>query len=131
MTEINISELSTFTRVYDPVSDSWVNGTGVPTGRMMPGIVVADDILYIIGGLDQGTSLSVNEQYIPFGYHGTLPSGSGFSLDNLTSIVVLTVVAAVIVVVAVLLLLFFKKRTKPVKNNFDGDTITSSPEVAV
>jgi len=127
ITEINITERSTFTRVYDPVSDIWVNGTGVSTSRMGPGVVVADDVLYVIGGMDKGQSLAVNEQYVPFGYHGTLPSGAAFSLDNL-AFMDLLVVVVVVAVVVVLLVFFLKKRGrgKQVKANPDGDSMSSS-----
>jgi len=125
-TAIN-KDASTYTTCYDPLNDVFVNGTGVSTVRMGPGVVVVDDVLYVIGGLAEGQSLAVNEQYVPFGYHGTLPSGSAFSLDNLAFMDVLVVVV-VVSVVAVLLLFFFKKRrgSKQVKANPEGESMSSS-----
>ncbi|MDR0460501.1 MAG: hypothetical protein LBH62_03555 [Nitrososphaerota archaeon] len=130
MTEINITELSTYTEVYDPVSNTWVNGTGVPTSRMTPGIVVVDDVLYIIGGVNHGESLTVNEQYIPFGYHGTLPS-AWFSLDNTQFVSALVVAVVVVVVVVIVLVIFFvknkRKQTKTILDNNASDF--SSPRL--
>ena len=124
MTELNITELSTFTRAYDPVSDTWVNGTGVPTARMTPGVVIVDDVLYVIGGLNHGMSLVVNEQYVPFGYQGNLSSRSTFSLDNILFVVALVV--TVIAVVIVVVLFFFKNKRKQVNINSNYDSESSS-----
>ena len=124
MTEINVAELHTYTRVYDPVSDIWVNGTGVPTSRMWPGVVVVDDVLYVIGGVSHGESLAVNEQYVPFGYHGTLPSGSWFSLDNTVFVAVIAIV--LIVAILVVLMFSFRKTGKPVQNSSGSVSLPSS-----
>jgi N-acetylneuraminic acid mutarotase len=67
------------TLVYDPVGDIWSFVEAMPTYRRGFGVAVVDDVLYVIGGQRtiEGTliseSLSVNEQYVPFGYTGTLP----------------------------------------------------------
>ena len=125
----SIADLSLHTEAYDPVSDTCTNGAGVPTTRMSPGVVVVDDVLYVIGGVYQGTSLSVNEQYIPFGYHGTLPSRSYFSLDTIELIDVLFVVVIIVFVVVIALLFFFKKNNKQTTKN--KPVVTSNPSEVI
>jgi hypothetical protein len=75
----------TINQVYDPVKDMWTTAKIMPTPRRDFGVAVIDDILYVIGGrvaklaTDSDVphliyeSSSVNEQYIPLGYHGALP----------------------------------------------------------
>jgi hypothetical protein len=62
--------------MYDPVADVWSTAKAMPTARYSFSVAVVDDILYAIGGGASNTHitfLSVNEQYIPNGYNGTLP----------------------------------------------------------
>ena len=67
-----------FTLIYDPAQDIWSTAKAIPTYRRDFGVAAVDDILYVIGGwIGDGWTrecLSVNEQYAPFGYTGTLPS---------------------------------------------------------
>jgi len=103
--------------VYDPLNGAWEQIKD-PTPRARFGVAVLDDVLYVIGGVallgtegDRET-LSVNEQYVPIGYHGTgFPDTDSPIAYNLVLIcaIVGTVVA---VAVAVLLLFFFKNKGK-------------------
>ena len=66
-----------YTFVYDPLTDSWSNGTSMPFPRGRFGVAVVDDIVYAIGGsgrLSSGTPVGVNERYTPFGYRSPLPT---------------------------------------------------------
>jgi LPXTG-motif cell wall-anchored protein len=61
---------------------------------------VIDDVLYVIGygrpANNPNKYFSVNEQYIPFGYHGTLPS-TGSSLNNVVAVVISFLMAGIII----------------------------------
>ncbi|MCL1976575.1 MAG: hypothetical protein FWG55_00455 [Candidatus Bathyarchaeota archaeon] len=61
--------------IYDPALDTWSTANAMPSNRSHFGVAVIDDVLYVIGGLDYDlvTALAINEQYIPIGYHDTLP----------------------------------------------------------
>jgi hypothetical protein len=61
--------------VHDPVENTWSTIKNMPTYRDQFGVVVVDDILYVIGGKDawEYDIFSINEQYIPIGYNGTIP----------------------------------------------------------
>jgi N-acetylneuraminic acid mutarotase len=65
------------TVVYDPVNNVWSTASSMRTPRAAFGVAVVDDIFYVVGGSTPNTAiefLSVNEQYIPVGYHGTMPT---------------------------------------------------------
>ena len=68
-----------FNQVYDPETDSWMEGAAIPTNRLYLGVAVVNDTLYAIGGHTYnilgfiGPS-AVNEQYIPLGYIPEFPS---------------------------------------------------------
>jgi N-acetylneuraminic acid mutarotase len=73
-------------QVFDPETESWMSGAKVPTNRDDFAVAVADDLIYVIGGLtitvpvptvgtnptSVTTIYSTVEQYTPFGY-GTTP----------------------------------------------------------
>ena len=68
--------------VYDPGQDTWMTGTALPTTRRDFGFNVANDILYVIGGVTETFDLfgkshikfyTANEQYTPFGYGTVSP----------------------------------------------------------
>ncbi|MEM2099576.1 MAG: kelch repeat-containing protein [Candidatus Bathyarchaeia archaeon] len=103
-------------QVYNPENDTWSFGAQMPTLRSYLGVAVVEDIIFAIGGRSSSnTSLTVNEQYTPWGY-GTMPpvlriispesraynvssitlqftstkqvSWSGYSLDNAANVTV-------------------------------------------
>jgi hypothetical protein len=107
-----------FVSAYDPLSGTWEQIKDDPIPRARFGVAVLDDVLYVIGGALLGTegkreASSVNEQYVPIGYHGTgfSGSGSGSPVDNLVFVGAI-VGTVVVVAVAVSLLLFFKNKGK-------------------
>jgi hypothetical protein len=95
--------------VYNPVKDKWSTAKNMPSDRISFGAAVVDDILYVIGGRtsESWECTSLNEQYIPIGYHDTLSSGTKFSLSNTT----ITAAAFTLAVgIAEGLLFYFQKR---------------------
>ncbi|MBX5328720.1 MAG: kelch repeat-containing protein [Candidatus Bathyarchaeota archaeon] len=56
---------SNLTQIYDPATDTWTNGTQMPTGRCELGVVKGPDgLIYAFGGYND-TALSVVEAYNP------------------------------------------------------------------
>ena len=62
-------------QVYDPMADAWSSATAMPALRRDFGVVVVDEVLYVIGGYSYTTNrydsvgpVAVNEQYAPLGY---------------------------------------------------------------
>lgn len=56
---------SNLTQIYDPITDTWTNGTQMLTGRSELGVVKGPDgSIYAFGGYN-GTALSVVEAYNP------------------------------------------------------------------
>jgi N-acetylneuraminic acid mutarotase len=92
--------------VYDPVGESWSSAKNMPSDQSEYGVVIVDDIIYVISG-------SLNEQYVPIGYNDPLSSGIGFSL-NITTLVVVVLVLTVGVVCGIFF--FFKKRKSVVRD---------------
>ncbi len=64
-------------QVYDPETDQWSWGASMMTPRYGLAAAVVNDTLYALGGWSfgplQGTTYTVNELYIPFGYQGPVP----------------------------------------------------------
>ncbi|MBN1245878.1 hypothetical protein JXA31_09825 [Candidatus Bathyarchaeota archaeon] len=60
------------TQVYNPETDTWSNGTEMPTKRRSLAVAVVNDTLYALGGAG-GSLVAANEQYIPFGYGNAPP----------------------------------------------------------
>ena len=107
-------------RVYDPLNDSWSDGKSMLTPRLGFGVAVVDDVLYAIGGRTENQAASaVNEQYIPIGYKGVIPtpepsnslttSESGSS-KHPSAYLIVTILTVIIVKVVTGLFLYFKKR---------------------
>jgi N-acetylneuraminic acid mutarotase len=61
-------------QVYDPETDTWTNGTSMPTPRWALAVAVVNDELYAIGGYNGDTRLAVNEKYTPLDYIPEFPS---------------------------------------------------------
>ncbi len=72
MVESNVA--TNLNQVYDPETDTWTNGTSMPTPRWELGIAVVNDELYAIGGYNGETRLAVNEKYTPADYIPEFPS---------------------------------------------------------
>jgi N-acetylneuraminic acid mutarotase len=55
---------------YDPENDAWSSATAMLTKRTGYGLVVLNDVLYVIGGYDStgANPTGVNEEYFPLGY---------------------------------------------------------------
>ena len=79
------------TQVYDPETDTWTNGTEMPTPRWSLGVAVVNDELYAIGGYDGDTTLVVNEKYTPADYIPEFPSWTPL-LIMLVALVVVAVI---------------------------------------
>ena len=83
---------------YNPDLDSWVLGADLPTDRVLFGVAVVNDLIYVIGGFTQTyqnfpddwingpeqTWYPTNEQYTPFGYGTVLPAIALVSPENKT-----------------------------------------------
>jgi hypothetical protein len=67
---INDFPYSLVNQVYDPKKDAWASATTMLTKRTSFGLVVLDDVLFVIGGYDSTgvNPTGVNEQYFPLGY---------------------------------------------------------------
>jgi N-acetylneuraminic acid mutarotase len=64
-------------QVYDPETDTWVDGTAMPTARYGLGVAVVDDSLYAIGGREGWVGFPVsaaNERYTPADFIPEFPS---------------------------------------------------------
>lgn len=59
-----------FTQVYTPENDTWTLGAEMPTTRGWLAVAVVNDLIYAIGGVPylMSSSLTTNEQYVPFGF---------------------------------------------------------------
>ena len=102
------SSLLNTNQVYDPVSDTWSFAKAMLTERVGFGVAVVNDVLYVIGGYYSSStvaesSLSLTEQYVPIGYHGTL--AHDFSM-------VIVIVLMIGVVVTLVLFFYFLKVRK-------------------
>lgn len=51
--------------IYDPTTNSWSEGSSMPTARGSPNAHFVNGILYVIGGEANGEVLSINEAYDP------------------------------------------------------------------
>jgi len=115
-TSEGITELSN--QVYDPVGDTWAFAKDMSAYRCQFGVVVINDILYVVGGhYTDGVVVSTNEQYIPMGYNGTLSLVTSPSVipetSNLSSSIYL--IAAILVIIVGTLgtgLFFYSKKSK-------------------
>ena len=62
-----------FNQIYDPETDTWTKGAGMPTNRYGLGVAVIDDIIYAIGG-PGAFAMVTNERYTPNEYIPEFPS---------------------------------------------------------
>jgi len=92
------------THVYDPVTGVWSTAMASSVLFDLCCVVNVDDILYVIGG-------SVNEQYVPLGYHGAALELSDSNFSFLTSHVLVAIVLIVGVVTGCVVF-YFKKRNR-------------------
>jgi len=76
-------------QVYDPETDTWTNATALPTPRTGLGLAAINDEIYVIGGSDGDTYLTVNEKYTPAGYIPEFPSWTILPLLITASLVAL------------------------------------------
>jgi hypothetical protein len=103
---------------YDPVADTWSSVTNMSTYRAQFGAAVVNDIIYIIGGKDAGEYdlFSINEQYIPKNYTGTLPPDTTPTTtptpNSNTLIIGIAIVTVIAVVVTGILITKKKQKTK-------------------
>ena len=78
------------TYMYDPLTESWINDTSMPTARGYAGVAVLSDDFYVIGGIFapyegyivMTNSATTNEQYTPIGYGTVPPAVSVISPEN-------------------------------------------------
>ena len=89
---------------FDLVTGNRTMCASIPTGRVNAGVVVVDDVLYVLGGWvpSLGSNVhasSVNEMYVPFGY-GTVP--------EFPSVIILPL----LIIGTLLALVYFKKRKR-------------------
>jgi N-acetylneuraminic acid mutarotase len=79
-------------QVYDPETDSWVDGTAMPTARFGLGVAVVNDSLYAIGGHEGwfGTPISAaNERYTPADFIPEFPSWIILPLFLIATVVII------------------------------------------
>jgi hypothetical protein len=50
---------------YDPVADSWAARPAMPTPRSALGVGVINQLLYAVGGGNNGSVFAINERYTP------------------------------------------------------------------
>jgi hypothetical protein len=104
--------------VYDPSANTWTNATPIPTACYNPAVAVVNDVLYIIGGGENGNALATNEQYTPSGYNQTISSSSPSAQptsqpSNQTHLIeYIGLTAVIIALIAVAIAYIFIKRTK-------------------
>jgi len=68
---------------YDPNTDVWQERTAMPTARAFPGAAEAGGKIYVIGGINENLSVTVNEIYTPSYDHDDLnPWKTGFPIPG-------------------------------------------------
>ena len=77
-------EFSGQVQAYNLENNSWSIGESMPTPRAYLGVVVVNDLLYAIGGLDGTNWLNTNEQYKPIHYGTIAPHVEITSPENNT-----------------------------------------------
>ncbi len=107
-------------QIYYPQSDIWAEGFSMPTSRLGLGVAVLNDTFFAIGGASAagiennvGTVYAVNEQYLPLGYQGPMPSP--FIIPNITATpsipeVSLLIILPLMLIIAALIILKTKER---------------------
>ena len=62
-------------QIYDPIQDTWTNGTALSLPRGILGLATINDLLYATGGYYESIPISnKNERYTPLGYIPEFPS---------------------------------------------------------
>ncbi|MFC1487706.1 Kelch repeat-containing protein [Thermoproteota archaeon] len=62
-------------QIYDPIQDTWTNGTALSLPRGSLGLATINDLLYATGGYYESIPISnKNERYTPLGYIPEFPS---------------------------------------------------------
>jgi len=112
--------LTSIINVYDPSDNSWSTAEPMPVS-MNNGyrVCAVDDVFYVIGtGVEQvGTGSGsyykgcANLQYIPIGYHSTLPTTTRLTLNNPLIITTLTLTISTITI-SLIYLIHKKRHTK-------------------
>ena len=94
-----------FNWVYDPVEDAWSTAKASSRDHLGHGMVIIDDILYVIGG-------NVNEQYVPIGY-GSVSAPIEVPKQSMSSLYYLIAFLLVLIIgIFVAGLFFYFKRGK-------------------
>ena len=105
-----------FNQIYDPETNTWIAGISMPTPRHSHGVVVVDDVLYVLGGSIGWFGdpiVAVNEQYMPAGFEIPSPSVTPTPLpepESLTTLVLASV--AIVVIVGFGIFAYFKKNRR-------------------
>lgn len=110
-----------FNQLYDAESDTWSEGTAMPTGRYGLGIAIIDDVLYAIGGREGWVGFpisAVNERYTSADYIPEFPSWAP---------ILITIIALLVVAVVYRRKLQNRGRPKLVKSAFSIDSDKGSP----
>ncbi|MCL2135404.1 MAG: hypothetical protein FWH37_07640 [Candidatus Bathyarchaeota archaeon] len=141
---------TTYWQIYDPVANTWTNSTNAPYNHIRcDGVVVVDDILYIIG--DMRLSLNnvtvINMQYVPVGYispsiisnfsesKSAEPNTSNDSkLSNFTEpyvvdLFVIVLVAIIVLTVGLITRVYFSKKEKKIVSKTNTNHTYMSPEI--
>jgi hypothetical protein len=77
-------------QIYDLETDTWTNGTAMPTPRQRLGAVALNDTLYAIGGyqIDSDACVSKNERYTPSDYIPEFPSWKPLLITSIAVVAV-------------------------------------------
>ena len=97
--------------VCDPLRKNVSTAKDMPTPRKYFGVAVVNDILYVIGGKSEEKDSSLNQQYIPIGYHGTLPSTDASFKPFLIFVALILIIS----IVVHRLFFYHKKRKKQIE----------------
>jgi hypothetical protein len=98
--------------IYDPASDAWSSAENRPSGKSVLGVVVVDDLIYVVGE----TTL---EQYVPIS-NDTLSSEVYFK-----QLVIFAVLLTLLVGITVLFLYSKKKKRKAMLKAASKDNLTN------
>ena len=68
-------------QIYDPIQDTWTNGTALSLPRGSLGLATINDLLYATGGYYESIPIgNKNERYTPLGYIPEFPSWTLFPI---------------------------------------------------
>jgi len=100
---------------YDPVEDTWLIVKNMSTYRAQFGVAVVNDIIYVVGGKDVEDAIffSINEQYVPKGYTGTIsPDTTPTAPTSNSNTLIIGIVIIVAIAVVTTGILITKKKQK-------------------